>query len=849
VPREYRFDCPLANGLHARPASALEEIARGFQSEITLANARNGLASGVRSVLGLIAADVRMGDPLTLTVSGPDEKAAHTAFVRFLQDRFPHCDDALPSVESPSADLQLPHGLRGSGMRWWRATPAAGGIGIGRAVELGGFDWSAVMADLPPSSPDEDRLRLERGLADLISRLMDASTRSSGPAADIARAHAAVARDPAFRGRLMEGFDGPGCTAGRAIQEAEIHFEQILRSAGSVLLRERVLDVQDVCRQLFQMVYGSAAKTVRIELTEDSVCLGDQMTPGEFLALDRRFLKGLVLRHAGATSHTLILARSFGVPALTGTVDLAGRNLAGLEVAVDAELGIIATDLDSCARRYYAMERWRIEQRQARLRRSAAGPGMTRDGHRVEVAANIASSREAAPAFAAGAEAVGLFRTEMLFAGRASPPSEEEQFEEYRRALTNADGRRVIIRTLDVGGDKPMPYMDLPAEPNPFLGFRAVRLYPRFESLIRTQLRALIRASTFGPLHLLVPMVACVEEVQWVKRVLEDEHQRCVREGLAPERLPPLGIMLEVPSLAFAIDQLAREVDFFSIGTNDLLQYFFAADRGNRELGVISDPLSPSFLRLLKKVIDDVHASGKRVGLCGEMAGNSLYLPLLVGLGPDEISMSTPAVAGIKAEMAGLSRAACRALLESVLGCPSVQAVRDQIDCFGGARTLPVVDEELMLLASGSRTKAEAIKEMVDTIYVLGRTDRPRDLESAVWSRESVYPTGMGGGVAVPHCASDLLRATTMGMLMVESPIEWGSIDGQPVRLVIFLGLRESDKATHMRIFSRLARKLVHDEFRTRLLELSDPSAALTLLREELELDNDPASWRPFATP
>ena len=314
-------------------------------------------------------------------------------------------------------------------------------------------------------------------------------------------------------------------------------------------------------------------------LVQDSIVVADGLTPCQFLFLDCRFLRGLVLAEAGTTSHTVILARSFGVPTVVGVESVRQDIPEQIEAILDAEIGVLVTGLTDSARRYYRMERERLDARQLMLRNSADKSGATRDGCKIEVAANIASGEEAGRALAAGAEGIGLFRTEMLFLDDAKPPSEVEQLDVYHRVVGAMDFKPVIIRTLDVGGDKALEFLKLPAETNPFLGYRAVRIYPQFESLFRTQVRAIIRASARGKIRLMLPMVSTLEEVRWAKKIIEEERTHCAAECKALDQKLEIGMMIEVPSVAFAVDEFCREMDFFSIGSNDLLQYFMAANR------------------------------------------------------------------------------------------------------------------------------------------------------------------------------------------------------------------------------------------------------------------------------
>jgi fructose-specific PTS system IIA-like component len=457
------------------------------------------------------------------------------------------------------------------------------------------------------------------------------------------------------------------------------------------------------------------------------------------------------------------------------------------------------------------------------------------------VAANVATAAELGPAFAQGADGIGLFRTEMLFMDRDAPPSEEEQLSVYAAAARAAQGRPVVIRTLDVGGDKPVPYLRLSREANPFLGYRGVRIYPAHRDVVASQLRAILRASTHGQVWLMVPMVSTVEEVRWVKALLATVRAELEAAGIAFDPAMPVGIMVEVPSAALILDQLAAEVGFFSIGTNDLAQYFFAADRDSTDVGCLPDVRSPAFLRLLGKIADEARRHGRWVGLCGEMARDTANLPLLIGLGLDEISTAAPEIPALKAAIAQSSAGDCRALLKRAMACHTPSEVEQVLASFRAqSRSRGLIEHELIVLDSDSATKEEAIEEIVDAFSATGRTERPRAVEEAVWAREAVYSTGLGHGFAIPHCKTDAVTASSIGVVRLAHPIEWGAVDGQPVRCVILLAIRESDPDdTHMKVFARLARRLVHEEFRGRLLAVPDAEAVMKCLTEEIGIPLD----------
>jgi fructose-specific PTS system IIA-like component len=583
---------------------------------------------------------------------------------------------------------------------------------------------------------------------------------------------------------------------------------------------------------LLREIYGDAAQAAELKLTAEAVVVAEALTPGQFLALDRKWLKGLVLASAGGTSHTVILARSFNIPTLAGVAELSTIPLGGQEIVVDAEAGALVTNLNAAARRYYELEERRVTGRLARLKKISTRDAATEDGARIEIAANISTAGEAAGAFASGAEGIGLFRTEMLFLDRAAPPDEAEQFESYRAVLAAAHGRPVVIRTLDVGGDKPLPYLHLPAEANPFLGRRAIRIYPQFETLFRTQIRALVRASATGKLGVMIPMLATVDEARWVKNLVAEEQQKCAAENIAFDPGMSLGAMIEVPAAALAVEALSREMDFFSIGSNDLLQYFMAADRMDSKLGALSNPLQPAFLRLLKLIVDAAQSRQKEISLCGEIGGQVRLLPLLAGLGLNKISAAAPAIAGLKAELSRLNRKTCQQLLEAAAHCATADEVDVLLEQFSAQASLPLLETGLVMIDADATSKEEAIKQAVDRLFVTSRTDQAHLVEDAVWRREATYSTGFGHGFAIPHCQTNAVRFNSLVLLKLKTPVAWNSLDGQPVRVVILLAIRSAQAGTtHLQVLAKLARKIMDDDFRAALEQENNAGRLCAILQ------------------
>ncbi len=836
--RDIEFRCTLPNGLHARPASLLSEIAARFAADVELINARTGVAANAKSVLELVANDVQLGDHCRIESRGQDAGAAAAALRTFVDQVLPACDTALPETSTESARA-LPRVLRDSGATWHAGTVVCPGIGRGVLVSADGLTLPADLLEEAAleRSAEEDRVRIA------ITRVRESLTaqlegRRSPLEADILRAHLSIAGDVGLVEKIHSRV-GAGASAANAILDAVEFYADRLLQSGSAYVRERVADVQDVGLQLLEAIYGDRVRSDEITLSVRSVVAAENLTPRQLLAFDKELLAGLVLEHAGATSHAVILARSFGIPTLTGVVGVRSALDSGADVVVDANHGVVIPATLPAVVRFYEREERALRRRRELLASRADRSVETTDGQALEVSANVATAQEIAPAFAAGADGIGLFRTEMLFLEREQAPTEEEQFAVYSEAARTAGGKPVIIRTFDIGGDKPVPYLQLPEEDNPALGLRGVRLYPSQLAVFMTQVRAILRASAHGRVWLMVPMVSALEEVRWVKERIAQVRAELSQSGVAPDPNLRVGIMIEVPALAEMIGQVAAEVDFFSIGTNDLAQYFFAVDRGDRRVAPLSSARHPAFLRLLDRIVRDCRAQGKWIGMCGEMARSPRNLPLLIGLGLDEISTAAPEIPGLKSMVASFSASACRDLLKRALACSSVAEVESAVAAFrarGGARGL--IEPGLANVGSDSVTKAEAIREIVNAFYVAGRADDPLAIEEAVWAREAVYSTGLGHGFAIPHCKTDAITTSSIGVVRLAQPVEWGSLDGQPVRCVILLCMRATDEeGVHMRVFSTLARRLMHAEFRDRLMSAPDCDRLLAELGRELGLE------------
>ncbi|ESM34590.1 phosphoenolpyruvate--protein phosphotransferase [Enterobacter asburiae] len=827
------FTCELPNGVHARPASHVETLCNTFISQIEWHNLRTDRKGNAKSALALIGTDTLAGDACRLVIHGEDEQSAHQQLEQWLREEFPHCD--APLAEAPNTELDpLPESLTRLNPTLFRALPVCSGSARGVLTLLTSLDLNAL-TDLPDAkNVEEEQSALDKGLTLLVKNIELRALDSDSTASAILEAHRSLATDTSLRQHLLAGVS-QGLSCAQAIIATANHFCDAFSRSSSSYLQERVLDMRDVCYQLLQQIYGEQRFPAPGQLTQPTVCLADDLTPGQFLELDKTLLKGLLLKSGGTTSHTVILARSFNIPTLVGVDSESLLQWRNKPVFIDGNAGAVVVNASDAVARYYRQEA-RVqqalrEQQRIWLDREAR----TADDLRIEIAANIAHAVEAQAAFGNGAEGVGLFRTEMLYMDRTSAPGENELYNIFCQALESANGRSIIVRTMDIGGDKPVAYLNIPAENNPFLGYRAVRIYEEYAALFTTQLRAILRASAHGSLKIMIPMISSMEEILWVKEKLAEAKQQLRAEHIPFDEKIPLGIMLEVPSVMFIIDQCCEEIDFFSIGSNDLTQYLLAVDRDNAKVTRHYNSLNPAFLRALDYAVQAVHRQGKWIGLCGELGAKGSVLPLLVGLGLDELSMGSPAIPATKARLAQLDSRACRQLLNQAMACRTSLEVEHLLAQFRmNQQDTPLVTPRCISLDNDWNSKEEVMKGMTDNLLLAGRCRYPRKLEADLWAREAVFSTGLGFSFAIPHSKSEHIEQSTISVARLKSPVMWGD---EEAKFIIMLTLNKHAAGDqHMRIFSRLARRIMHDDFRSALVNASSEEAIASLLQHELEL-------------
>ena len=473
--------------------------------------------------------------------------------------------------------------------------------------------------------------------------------------AQVFDAHLMFLSDPEFTGQIDAKIKSDAVNSEAALDEVAQNFINIFQSmTDNAYMQERAADVRDVSKRIMAHLLGKELPNLA-SIDHEVVLVAEDLTPSDTAQLNKKYVKGFVTDLGGRTAHSAIMARSLEIPAVVGTEKITTSVKNGQMLIADGLDGVAIVEPSDEQVADYKKKGEDFAKQKAEWRKLKDEPSVTADGKHFTIAANIGTPDDLAGVLENGAEAVGLFRTEFLYMNSSDFPTEEDQFEAYKKVLEGMNGKQVIIRTMDIGGDKHLSYWDLPEEMNPFLGIRAVRLSLKNKDIFRTQLRALLRASAFGKLGIMFPMIGTLDELHQAKAVLAEEKDKLVKEGVKVGDDLQVGMMIEVPAAAVLADQFAKEVDFFSIGTNDLIQYTMAADRGNENVSYLYQPYNPSVLRLIKHAIDSAHKAGIWCGMCGEAAGDSTMFPILLSMGLDEYSMSATSILRIRNEMKKLS--------------------------------------------------------------------------------------------------------------------------------------------------------------------------------------------------
>ncbi len=649
---------PNANGLHARPAAIFAQAAKGFKASIYLH--KQTRSANAKSLVAIMALQTVQGDTLQVSAAGEDADVAIQALVALLAE-------GCGEVVAAPAEVPEPIASSATVLRGVCASP---GSAFGQMVQVA--EPALTITEHGTGAPAE-RAALERGLLAATEALQALHTKAAGSAqAQIFRAHQELLQDPTLL-EQAHALLADGKSAAFAWHTATAATAQLFQGSGNALLAERAADLADVGQRVLKLILG--IQDSAWDLPERAILIAEQLTPSQTASLDKQKVLGFVTVGGGATSHVAILARALGLPAICGVPGQVLMLANGKQVLLDADNGELHLEPNLAEIEQLEAARQQQVLRRQRDVAQAAMPAITRDGHHVEVTANVASLQEVEHALTLGGEGVGLLRSEFLYLDRNHAPSPEEQATTYS-AIARALGteRNLVVRTLDVGGDKPLAYVPMDGESNPFLGLRGIRLCLERPELLREQFRAILASAGLARLHIMLPMVSLLSELQLARTMLEEEAR-----ALGLNALPKLGIMIEVPSAAVMADVFAPHVDFFSIGTNDLTQYTLAMDRDHPRLASQADSLHPAVLRLIATTVKAAHAHGKWVGVCGALASEALAVPVLIGLGVDELSVSVPLIPTIKATVRELDLADCQTLARQVLGLEEATHVREAL--------------------------------------------------------------------------------------------------------------------------------------------------------------------------
>ena len=560
---------------------------------------------------------------------------------------------------------------------------ASDGIAIAKVYTLTEPDLTVTKVTVEDSEKEVSRLdaALAASIKD-VELIKETALKNLGEEeAQVFDAHLMVLSDPELIGQVKDSITSNKVNAESALKEVTDMFISIFAGMeDNPYMQERAADIRDVSKRILAHLLGVKIPSPAT-IKDEVIIVAADLTPSDTAQLNRQYVKAFVTDIGGRTSHSAIMARSLEIPAIVGTKEVTSIAKDGDIIIVDGLSGDVFLNPSEEVVAEYRAKAEAFAAQQAEWEKLKDSKTYTKDGHQVELAANIGTPKDLEGVVNNGAEGVGLYRTEFLYMDSHEMPTEEDQFEAYKAVLEGMNGKPVVVRTMDIGGDKELPYLPLPHEMNPFLGYRAIRISLNEPEMFRTQLRALLRASVYGKLRIMFPMIATLNDFRGAKALLEEEKAKLIAEGVAVSDDIQVGIMIEIPAAAVLAHQFAKEVDFFSIGTNDLIQYTMAADRMNERVSYLYQPYNPSILTLIKHVIDSAHKEGKWAGMCGEMAGDQTAVPLLVGLGLDEFSMSASSVLKTRSLIAKLTLSDMQALADKAINeCATVQEVEALVE-------------------------------------------------------------------------------------------------------------------------------------------------------------------------
>lgn len=562
-----------------------------------------------------------------------------------------------------------------------KAIGTSAGIALGKVLVYKEAEIKIEKKTIDDLEGEIERLdtAIEQGIKELENLYEETLENIGEEEAEIFNAHKMMIQDPEYIDGIKGKIKEEKVNVEWALKEVTDQYVSLFENIDDEYLRERALDLKDISQRLIRILYGIEGNDLR-NIKEESIIVAEDLVPSDTAQMDKDKVIGIVTELGGRTSHTSIMARSLEIPAVAGVKDITNIAKNGDFMIVDGSKGIVLINPSQDEVEFYQREKEKYEEFKQQTRQMKGKESISKDGVKVEIAANIGTPKDVDNVIENDGEGVGLYRTEFLYMDNDRLPTEDEQFEAYKVVAERLEGKPIVIRTLDVGGDKDIPYLELPKEMNPFLGYRAIRLCLDRRDIFKTQLRALLRASAYGNIKIMFPMISNIQEVREAKRILEEAKEELRKENIPFNEDIEVGIMVEIPSVAIHSDIFAREVDFFSIGTNDLIQYTLAVDRGNQEISYLYNQYDPAVLRLIKMTIDNGHKAGIWVGMCGEAAGDEKLIPVLLGMGLDEFSMNPASILKARYIISNTSKKEVEAMLDEILSLPTAEDVERYID-------------------------------------------------------------------------------------------------------------------------------------------------------------------------
>ena len=561
----------------------------------------------------------------------------------------------------------------------FKGTNASAGIGIGKAAIIKESELVIRPEKVIDGAAEVERFKgaLAKTIAQTEALAADLATRVGEKEAEIMQGHLMLLNDPMLTNEIENAITGDNVCSEFAIETVCTMYADMFASMDDELMQQRATDMRDIKVRLQQVLQG--VKPVDIAaLPEGSVIVAKDLTPSMTAGINPANVAGIVTEMGGRTSHSAILARALEIPAVVAVPGILGQVEDGAEMIVDGSEGVVLVAPSEEEKAEYTAKRDQFLKEKKELEQYIGKPTVTRDGVEIELVANIGNPDDVEKVLQYDGEGVGLFRTEFLFMDRTAMPTEEEQFEAYKKVAIALNGRPVIIRTLDIGGDKEIPYMGLQKDENPFLGYRAIRFcLDRKDDVYRPQLRALLRASAFGQIKIMIPMVTCIEEIREAKALIEEIKKELDEKGIAYNKEIKVGIMVETAAASLMADVFAKEVDFFSIGTNDLTQYTMSVDRGNEKVSYLYSTFNPAVLRSIRNIIKCGREAGIMVGMCGEAASDPMMIPLLLAFGLNEFSMSSSAILKARKMITGYSEAELQAVADKAMSFVSAKEIEN----------------------------------------------------------------------------------------------------------------------------------------------------------------------------